>query len=113
MVPGAQFPALSSRFLVLSSWFSVLGSRFSVSPGSGVMQPDCWSIVPATMIQRLDGSSHRRASFLSRATRRASTVMPMFITTPLKSTNPTGHWIESAVDSACIADDIWTFTRTG
>jgi RHS repeat-associated protein len=32
---------------------------------------------------------------------------------PLKSTDPTGHWIESAVDSACIADDIWDIPRNG
>jgi YD repeat-containing protein len=37
--------------------------------------------LPATMIRRLDGSSHRIASFPSRAPRRASTGMPMFTTT--------------------------------
>ena len=32
---------------------------------------------------------------------------------PLKYTDPTGHWIESAVDIACIADDIWDIPQNG
>ena len=32
---------------------------------------------------------------------------------PLKYTDPTGHWIESAVDIAFIADDIWDITQNG
>jgi len=32
---------------------------------------------------------------------------------PLKSTDPTGHWIERAVARACIADDIWDIHQNG
>jgi hypothetical protein len=33
--------------------------------------------------------------------------------TPLRCTDPTGHWIERAVDIACIADDIWDIPQNG
>ena len=32
---------------------------------------------------------------------------------PLRCTDPTGHWIERAVDIACIADDIWDIPQNG
>ena len=32
---------------------------------------------------------------------------------PLRCTDPTGHWIERAVDSACIAYDSWDIARNG
>jgi len=38
MVPGAQFPALSSRFLVLSSWFSVLGFTGQRRDATGLLE---------------------------------------------------------------------------
>jgi len=53
----------SSRYSV--SQFSVLSSCSRVSPGSDLMRRDYWSIMPGTMIRRLDGSAHPRASFLA------------------------------------------------